>query len=263
MKLSIITINYNNAIGLEETIKSVIKQNFTDYEYIIIDGDSNDGSVDIIRKYSEHIDYWISEPDKGIYNAMNKGVIHAHGEYCIFMNSGDCFYSQNVIKSIIEKGYQQDIITGDTVERNSNRRWFNMPEEMSFLHLFRDNISHQSSFIKTTFLKEMPYNENLEIVADWEFFIKAIIFRNCSFTYDNTIVAKIDLGGISILNKEQRNKERTIVLKSLFPKRIISDYEKIKYVDTNTLNLINKISKTNRIKNISNKVLCILSKFIR
>lgn len=262
MKLSIITINYNNVQGLEETINSVINQAYTDYEYIIIDGGSNDKSVDIIKKYIDKIDFWVSEPDKGIYNAMNKGISHAHGEYCIFMNSGDCFYSQDSIRSIFKKDYQQDIITGDTVEKKSNKRWFNMPKEMSFLHLFRDNISHQSSFIKTSFLKEMPYNEKLKIVADWEFFIKAIIFKNCSFTYDRTIIAKIDLEGISILNNELRNKERIIVLESLFPKRILSDYEKIKYVDYDTLNVIQRISKTYKIRNLSFNVLHLLSKII-
>jgi glycosyltransferase involved in cell wall biosynthesis len=89
MKLSVITINYNNAIGLRKTIESVVNQTFRDYEYIIIDGGSTDGSVDVIKEYADKIDYWVSEPDKGIYNAMNKGVAAAHGEYTNFLNSGD------------------------------------------------------------------------------------------------------------------------------------------------------------------------------
>ena len=91
-KISVITINYNNKSGLEKTIQSVISQTYFELEYIIIDGGSSDGSIDVIKKYENKIDYWISEQDKGIYNAMNKGIAQAHGEYCNFMNSGDCFH---------------------------------------------------------------------------------------------------------------------------------------------------------------------------
>ena len=91
MKLSIITINRNNAIGLEQTIKSVISLKYSNFEYIVIDGASTDNSIDIIRKYASSITFWISEPDKGIYNAMNKAVDFASGEYIFFLNSGDIF----------------------------------------------------------------------------------------------------------------------------------------------------------------------------
>ena len=86
MKLSIITVNFNDAEGLERTIKSVISQTFHDYEFIIIDGGSTDGSVDVIKKYEDHIDYWISEKDGGIYQGMNKGLRQASGEYLNFLN---------------------------------------------------------------------------------------------------------------------------------------------------------------------------------
>src|SRR5574344_2490955 len=112
MKLSIITINYNNAEGLEKTIKSVINQTFTDYEYIIIDGGSTDGSTDIIKKYRENIDYWVSESDKGIYKAMNKGITYTHGEYLNFMNSGDCFHSSTVLNEVARNFNNTDIIIG-------------------------------------------------------------------------------------------------------------------------------------------------------
>ena len=109
MRYSIITINYNNSEGLKRTIKSVISQTSKDFEYIIIDGGSTDGSVDIIKQYATHIRYWISEKDKGVYNAMNKGVAQAHGDYCIFMNSGDCFHSSDVL----DIGKHADIIMLD------------------------------------------------------------------------------------------------------------------------------------------------------
>src|SRR5574344_3096999 len=91
MKYSIITINYNNKVGLERTIKSVINQTCKDYEYIIIDGTSTDGSKEVIDKYKQYLNYWVSEPDEGIYYAMNKGTLMSHGDYCNFLNSGDCY----------------------------------------------------------------------------------------------------------------------------------------------------------------------------
>lgn len=97
-KFSIITINYNNKEGLRKTIESVVGQSFRDFEYIIIDGGSTDGSIEVIKEYAGKVDYWVSEPDKGIYHAMNKGVLQAHGEYLNFMNSGDEFYNNGVLQ---------------------------------------------------------------------------------------------------------------------------------------------------------------------
>ena len=111
MKYSIITINYNNKDGLEKTILSVLGQTCHDYEYIIIDGGSTDGSVDVIKKYANRIDYWVSEPDSGRYPAMNKGINQAKGDYLNFMNSGDTFYSSTVLVDIAKMNYTEDIIT--------------------------------------------------------------------------------------------------------------------------------------------------------
>ena len=112
MYYSIITINYNNKEGLEQTIKSVLSQTFRNYQFIIIDGGSSDGSVDVIKKYANNINYWISEPDKGRYNAMNKGIKQAIGDYLNFMNSGDTFHSPTVLEDIAKMNLSEDIITG-------------------------------------------------------------------------------------------------------------------------------------------------------
>ena len=98
MKFTIITINYNNVKGLKKTIDSVISQNFSDYEFIIIDGASTDGSVDIIKEYSPHISYWVSEPDKGIYHAMNKGITVSRGEYLLFLNCTRVYGGMSVLR---------------------------------------------------------------------------------------------------------------------------------------------------------------------
>ena len=115
MKLSIITVNYNDAKGLERTILSVISQTKHNFEFIVIDGGSTDGSIDVINKYERHIDYWVSEPDGGIYQGMNKGLRQAQGEYVNFMNSGDCFHSTDVLERIFALDTDADIITGTHV----------------------------------------------------------------------------------------------------------------------------------------------------
>jgi len=116
-KLSIITVNLNNAEGLRKTIESVVTQTFTDFEYIIIDGGSTDGSVEIIKLYADKITYWVSEPDKGIYNGMNKGIMVAKGEYCQFLNSGDWLVNENVLKEVFA---DVDIVYGDLKIPNGN-----------------------------------------------------------------------------------------------------------------------------------------------
>ena len=103
MKLSIITVNYNDAKGLQRTIESVLCQTFHDYEFIVIDGGSTDGSVEVIKRYEKYIDYWVSEQDGGIYPGMNKGLRQAKGEYVNFMNGGDCYHSSDVLEKIFSK----------------------------------------------------------------------------------------------------------------------------------------------------------------
>lgn len=263
MKLSIITINYNNSGDLENTIKSVISQDFKDYEYIVIDGGSTDGSIDIIKKYEDEIDYWVSEPDKGIYNAMNKGVDHSNGEYCNFMNSGDLFYNSNVLRNVFSNNYTEDIITGVTIEKDKNKTRFNTNKDITFLTLYRDTISHQASFIKTDILRKYPYNETLEIVSDWEFWIKSLIINNCSHIFDKNIIAKVDTTGISVTNNAVREFERKNVLKENIPARILKDYETLKYTDDQMIKYVAKISKTYRIHKITLFILRIICKLIK
>ena len=117
MRYSIITINYNNKEGLKRTLNSIKCLTNKNYESIVIDGGSDDGSKDIIKKYENYVSYWVSEKDNGIYHAMNKGVSQAHGDYIIFMNSGDCFHSQDVLDAF--KEYQEDILCGKVLKKDS------------------------------------------------------------------------------------------------------------------------------------------------
>ena len=118
MKLSIITINYNNLEGLKKTYESVVCQTWTDYEWIIIDGGSTDGSREFIEEHQDKFAYWCSEPDKGVYNAMNKGIAKAQGEYLNFMNSGDRFYDHQTLNEVFSSGFQEDILYGNELQYN-------------------------------------------------------------------------------------------------------------------------------------------------
>src|SRR5690348_5936351 len=114
-RLSLITINLNDLQGLRKTLDSIFTQTFTDYEYIIIDGGSTDGSLEEIKKSQDKLVYWTSEKDEGIYNAMNKGIVKAKGEYTLFMNSGDYLYSEDTLNKVFENANNEDLIYGDAM----------------------------------------------------------------------------------------------------------------------------------------------------
>lgn len=248
MLFSIITINYNNREGLQRTIKSVLEQSFDDYEYIMIDGGSTDGSIDILREYDNHFDYWVSEKDRGIYHAMNKGVTHAHGDYCVFMNSGDCFYSKEVLKQVATLGLTDDILIGDVVSTKDGKIIPTRPtRELSLYHLYSVSIPHQASFIRTSLLHEHPYDEMLKIASDWKFFLQTIILDNCSYRYINIIVAKYDHNGISTQNTEEMHSEKTKILTSMFPQRILLDYRWMKSTECKTTTLTPKLKNSYQI----------------
>ena len=229
MLFSIITINYNNCEGLRQTIGSVVCQIFHNYEYIIIDGGSTDESVNIIKSFSHKIDYWVSEKDRGIYHAMNKGVAQAHGDYCIFMNSGDSFFDDKVLKRIADYKIYEDIVVGKLVSSEKGRVLFAPPQyQLSLYYLYSGTIPHQGSFIKRELLRQFPYDEKLKIVSDWKFFVQVVIIQNCSVKYVDDYVATFDLGGISTSNPEKMWKEKELVLSSMFPSRVIADYKRMK-----------------------------------
>ena len=212
MKLSVITINYNNKVGLEKTIKSVICQTFKDFEYIIIDGGSTDGSVDVIKKYEDNINYWVSEKDNGIYHAMNKGVKVAKGDYCLFMNSADKIYKKTTLQEVFVQPLSEDIIYGHIVSDGQLR---SPVEKITFLNFLTHTLCHQSTFIKRNLLMENPYDEKLKIISDWKFFFQELIFNNVSYRRINTVIADFDTNGVSMNNQEKLKKEREEELKHL------------------------------------------------
>lgn len=225
--ISIITINYNNAKGLKKTIESIINQNCDKalFEYIVIDGGSADESIENIKSYEIFIDYWISEKDSGIYNAMNKGVQQANGKYCLFVNSGDCLNSKDTIQRIIKTKPDKDIVMGNVGVFTSDSLWEAPDEESLSLIYLRDNpLAHPAALIKTSLQKSLPYNETLRICADRQFFIEALIIRNCSYAkIPVTINTFAPAGASGIENDEIMKKEEELILQHYFQPRLMRD----------------------------------------
>lgn len=211
MKYSIITINYNHHDGLRKTIESVIIQSCKDYEYIIIDGGSTDGSQEVIGKYSANINYWVSEPDNGIYNAMNKGIKAANGEYLIFMNSGDTFYNEKALESSLPY-LKYDIVQGIAKNQDMSETPLCLIQIPGKTQLFSPSLHHQSCFFRKKLFDHSLYDENYRIVADWKFYIEKLIFSNCTFFRMPVKVAIYEGGGISDINKDIDFEERKKVI---------------------------------------------------
>lgn len=228
MKLTVITINYNNLTGLKKTFESVFNQTVREFEYIVIDGGSTDGSVNEILSQKDKIDYCLSEPDRGVYDAMNKAIKVASGEYCIFMNSGDCFYTNDVVENVLTCLDGTDIVYGNTHYTDGKIRYSkDEPDLLSFFYV--SCWCHQSTFIKTSLLKKYLYDDTLRIVADWKFLLQTVIKDNCSFKAIDQNVSLYDSTGISSTNKELYEKERTLVLNEMFTNREIEDYQRLVY----------------------------------
>jgi glycosyltransferase involved in cell wall biosynthesis len=228
-KISIITINYNDKIGLQKTLNSVVNQTFKNYEYIVIDGGSSDGSKEVIEDYTKQISYWVSEPDKGIYNAMNKGIKAATSDFVIFMNSGDVFHSEEVLTEVEHQLTDEfDIYYGDCyrITPNASKKW-SFPAQLSFSYFYSSSLSHQSTFIRRAlFHKLFFYSEDFKIVSDWEFFIYAICKANVPYKHLNAVISNFDFTGISSnkKNKAHDKLEREIVFQKHFP-LFVEDYK--------------------------------------
>ena len=232
MKLSIITINYNNRDGLQKTIDSVIAQTWRDFEWIIIDGGSTDGSKELITNLHDNtnanLSYWCSELDKGVYNAMNKGIEKAKGEYLNFMNSGDCYASEEVLNKVFRDTPTEDILYGNAIIDNGGRKQRITSFHSNYIYgddLVRATINHQSSFIrKELFDKYGLYDETLKIASDWKFFFEVILIHQCVVKYLDFSVAIYDDTGISSTQKSLHTEERIKVLREYIPDFVMRDY---------------------------------------
>lgn len=236
MKLSIITIGMNNRDGYRRTIASVLKQTWRDFEYIIVDGASTDGSVDVIRELDHDNAQsanplslkWISEPDKGIYNAMNKGTLMAEGDYCLYLNSGDCLYAEDTLQRVFESNRDYDIFWGKMLFCSADgssyvRSTDNL--QLSPFQLFTLTIPHQSCFIKrSVLLEEKLYDENYKIVSDHKFLYKTVIKDKRPSAFIDVLVSVMDGEGISS-SRDMCRKEDGALFCEFFPFELLEDYQ--------------------------------------
>ena len=240
MKLSIITINLNDETGLRKTIDSVINQTFTDYEFIIIDGLSKDGSVDIIKQHQEKIVYWISEKDSGIYNAMNKGIRVAKGEYLYFLNSGDIMPSSDVLDKVFFGDPHESFICGnffmeEAGKLEENKSYKNRDWTFSLYDLFSGFLCHQAFFIhQSNFKLYGLYDESLRIVSDWKLFFEAIginhttvLFRDVDVVIYNMEGLSSQIGGDVIYNEKKK------VAQELLSETVVQKLERLYYLEQN------------------------------
>jgi len=235
-KISIITVNLNNAEALERTIQSVIRQTYNNYEYLIMDGASQDKSPDIIKKYADHIDYWESEKDTGIYNAMNKAIRKATGDYCYFLNAGDCLASADTLSNVFEvEGYDAPFICGHQINDFGDRQEKSPAKNrtLTVFDFYSGTIKHQATFIRRDlFYKYGLYDESLKIIADWKFFLKTIGFHNEQPVYVDTDIVIFAWDGISTHPRtaELHKTERQRVLDEYLPASVQKDYQRLQEV---------------------------------
>ncbi len=262
MKYSIITVNYNNKEGLRKTIESVIHQTFRDFEFIVIDGGSTDGSVDVLKEYDSQIDFWVSEPDGGIYQGMNKGIVKATGEYLNFMNSGDYFYSSDILEKVSNYQSDADFIVGKDYHYNDETHQGHasiQPPRTTMMHFFMATLDHQSTFIKRGLFKDSPYDENHRLVSDWIFFTEKIVKENKHIQFIPDIVCRREEGGLSEQQWQKNRKEIDEYLHQFLYPGIYEDYASLAKLDKTSLYKLFDIienTKMNKVLTICIKIIC-------
>lgn len=263
LQLTIITINFNNTPGFRKTIESVVNQTSKDFEYIVIDGGSTDDTVDIINRYAiirtpsknnegkafipcswrsspEGIEGgFLSEPDKGIYHAMNKGIRLARGKYLHFLNSGDWLADNNVVKNMLNeitspssKGANSelgpDILVGNviSVRPDGKVRYNRNNKEVSFFTFYRGTLQHTSAYIRKDLFDQYGlYDETLKIVADWKWYLIVAGLNKANVQFTDTYVTYFDTTGISSTQFDLDKSERRKVIEELLPSPVLADYD--------------------------------------
>jgi glycosyltransferase involved in cell wall biosynthesis len=218
-KLSVITVVFNDAGHIERTLLSVLNQTYTNIEYIIIDGSSTDGTLPIIKLYEDRIAKLISEPDKGIYDAMNKGLAAATGDYVLFMNSGDEIYAPETVAHIFATATDADIYYGETemiddAGNSLGQRRHQAPAQFNWRSFnYGMSVSHQAIYIKRTITE--PYDRQYELSADIDWIIRAAK-KAKKIVNVNQYVARYLVGGMSKTKHRQSLLERFDIMKRYY-----------------------------------------------
>lgn len=233
IKLTIITINLNNANGLRKTMDSVFDQTFLDFEYLVVDGKSTDDSISVIQSFDAsrlHSFIWISEPDSGIFNAMNKGIAMANGEYLLFLNSGDFLINNNVVINLVNNDLNADILYGRSIITDGTKKIHltDPPKTLRFSHFYNATIAHQATFIRRTLFEQYgQYREDLKFMSDWEFWIRTVIKGEATTAKLDLLISDYNLCGISSDNNNllSMQAECKLVYKEAGLSRIVPDYD--------------------------------------
>lgn len=237
MKISIVTVNRNNSLGLEKTLRSVATQMPTDFELIVIDGASTDRSVEVIEHYAAEIPSmkWISERDTGIYNGMNKGIRMATGEYVMMLNSGDWLTKNDIMKQLCAQIKEHDcpeILYGTTTKIWPNGRTLrNKSSDASFtmFSFYRGTLDHVGTCIKRELFDRYGfYDESLRICSDWAWFMKVVVFGQIKPVHVDVDTVYFDMTGISENNGENKDlieRERRQIIETTLPPLVLADYD--------------------------------------
>lgn len=261
-KLTIITINFNNLDGLKKTVESVLNQTSKEFEYVLIDGGSTDGSKEFIESLANNQTdsriKWISELDNGIYHAMNKGIKMAQGEFVQFVNSGDILVDNYVTEKMLSEVAENDQILYGHMLKQLPKGLFRdkafAGRKPTFIDFYYGTLNHSPALIrKSLFEKFGYYDEELKIVSDWKWYLQVIILLNTPIRYIPVDVTLFDMHGISNSNRQLEVFERNKILAELIPINILEDYtqyaagidffQRLKNIPTGLIvfNIINRI----------------------
>lgn len=231
-KITVITVTYNCAAVVEQTICSILEQTYSEVEYIIIDGGSTDGTLDIIRRYTNRIAYFVSEPDKGIYDAMNKGILVSTGEWLNFMNAGDLFVSKDILQRMVE-----EIIPGNYILRGNIIRIYPKfkvksvgvtVQEPSLMDMFNNTFHHQACLIHASLFKKFGlYSTDYKLCSDWKFFFDCIVLHNVKSKYIDLTVACFKMDGASTNNSILYLKEQESYLKLVYGEELFNLFREL------------------------------------
>jgi glycosyltransferase involved in cell wall biosynthesis len=230
-KVSIITINLNNRKGLKKTIQSVLAQTYANIEYIIIDGASSDASIEEILAVKDHLAFWISEPDEGLYSAMNKGLKAATGEYVLFLNSADCFYDEFVIERVMNNAANEEVIYGNLcILIKGKLRELKSAPVIEYHQKYQHNLpQHPVIFFKRNLINQLGgFDERYKIIADVVLISRLFSYAGRSYKFVDLPVTVFDTNGISSNQKNQGKiyNERCRFIKEEFP-QYLNDLEKV------------------------------------
>ncbi|MBQ9523541.1 MAG: glycosyltransferase [Bacteroidaceae bacterium] len=217
-KLSIITVNYNNIAGLRKTYESIQPQTFRNFEWIVVDGGSTDGGKEFIQEHQSEMSWWCSERDGGIYNGMNKGIAHAEGEYLMFLNSGDELIASDTLERVFASAPNADVIYGNWIEKKKYgfKKKCIPPKEVNYYYFAYRPLCHQTTFIRSSLLKQSPYNESYRICADWAKWVE-LSKAGCTFQYIPVAICLYFRDGVSYHAVKQKKEEHKRILSEFYP----------------------------------------------